>query len=375
MVCQLSDLSVESQILPMNALRVAYDRDPSQCKSRRQVDVSTRVLLPDGRDMRVSERFWTSWASMFGLSRSVFDYFTPEEVFDRITRTRGDNVRVTFEQPVSHIGGRLLSCTKPGKPLLPKTHAERLIDQFAGEGVSYADGVVTARFDCPFPLDFEIAGDGFKTQFHMAMPIDGYGLPSAYLALLRLVCSNGLIGVTPAFRTTFQLGRNETDLDAVLRRAMETFSNEEGFRSFRDRVESATCSWASLHEAMSLRKTLSRALTGRQAADGNASPLLEEFDRTCGDPLGFYGLSGQEELSARKARTLPVESTVYDMLNFASEVATHHLANKGAKDRVNAWVGQALVGEYDLEGTAETCPDFRDFFLDQSPSAPASPAA
>jgi hypothetical protein len=126
---------------------------------------------------------------------------------------------------------------------------------------------------------------------------------------------------------------------------------------------------------MSLRKTLSRALTGRQAADGNASPLLEEFDRTCGDPLAFYGLSGQDELSARKARTLPVESTVYDMLNFASEVTTHHLANKGAKDRVNAWIGQALVGEYDLEGTAETCPDFRDFFLAQPPSAPASPAA
>jgi len=372
---KLDNLTIGSQTLPLNALRVEYhDRKPEDCKSRREVNWATRVVLPDGRRLYVSDRFWLSFSSLFGLSQSVFSYWQPEEVFQRITEVKGDTVRVAFEeiQGSDVTDGRLLSCTKPDKPLLRVNQTRRLVEQFGGRGLSYGNGIVTARFDCPFPMEFEIGGDGFRTQFHMEMPLDGYGLPSAYLALLRLVCSNGMVGVSPAFKTTFQLGKNERDLDVVLRRAFQTFNDEEGFHSFRQRVESATRSWASLHEALGLRKILSRVTTGQNTAESDSNEILQKFDNFCGNPLGFYGLSGQEELSARKAKSIPVRTTMYDLMNYASEAATHHLHRRVARDRVNAWIGGKVTGEYDLEGTVDVFPEYRDYFL-QNPALAETP--
>ena len=362
----LDGLSIGSQTLPLNTLRVEYeDRKPEECKSRAEVNWATRVVLPDERRLYVSDRFWLSFSSLFGLSQSVFSYWKPEEVFDRITQVKGDTVRVAYEELAGSdvIDGRLLSCTKPDKPLLRVDQAQGLVDQFDGKGLSYGNGIVTCRFDCPFPMEFNVGGDDFRTQFAMEMLLDGYGLPSAYLALLRLICENGLIGVTPAFKTTFQLGNNETDLNLVLRRAFQTFNNEEGFHSFRQRVHSASRSWASLHEALGLRKALSRATTGYKAAESAGNELLDRYDALCGDPLSFYGLSAREELSTRKAKSIPVQATVYDLMNFGSEAATHHLHRRVAKDRVNAWIGQRIVGEFDLESTVDIFPDYADYFL------------
>jgi len=74
----------------------------------------------------VSDRFWLSFSSLFGLSQSVFSYRQPEEVFDRITQVKGDTVRVAYEElPGSDvIDGRLLSGTNPAKPLLRVDQAQ-----------------------------------------------------------------------------------------------------------------------------------------------------------------------------------------------------------------------------------------------------------
>ena len=69
--------------------------------------------------------------------------------------------------------------------------------------------------------------DDFRTQFNLELPVDGYGLPSAFLGLLRLVCTNGMIGMQPAFKTVFQLGKGDDDLSSALTRIMATFNNEE----------------------------------------------------------------------------------------------------------------------------------------------------
>jgi hypothetical protein len=116
---------------------------------------------------------------------------------------------------------------------------------------------------------------------------------------------------------------------------------------------------------LGLRKALSRATTGRQTAEATTNELLERYDALCGDPLGFYGLSAREELSVRKAKSIPVQATIYDLFNFASEAATHHLHSRGAKDRVNVWIGQRVTREFDLEGTVDIFPDYADYFLAQ----------
>ena len=176
-----------------------------------------------------------------------------------------------------------------------------------------------------------------------------------------------MVAMSPAFKTGFQLGKDNTSLLPLLQRAMMTFNNEEGFHALRQRVDSATGSWASLNEAKKLRACLGQAATADGLDAKRRAELLLEFDTACGDPLGTYGLSGHEELSVRRARSIPVEATIYDLMNFASEAGTHHFKSLGSRNRINAWIGESLTQEYDLEGTVASFPDFKDYFLNRRP--------
>ena len=59
---------------------------------------------------------------------------------------------------------------------------------------------------------------------------------------------------------------------------------------------------------------------------------------------------------------------VYDLLNFASEVATHATTPAEAR-HLQSWIGSTLADEYDLEGTAEHAKEFADLLLDGGGSA------
>ena len=343
-----------------------------ECKSRREIDTVTRIILPDGRRMRVSDRFWSSFSSLHNLGRSTFTYFDHPEVFERITQKTGNHVRLAFE--ATDDGGRLLSCTNPAKPLLRLDEARDLVSRFDGIASAYANGVVAATFDCPFTANFKIGGDDFRTQFHVQMPVDGYGLPSSFLALLRLVCSNGMVAMSTAFKTTFQLGKESTSLQTVLERAMVTFNNEEGFHAIQQRMESSTTSWASLNEARRLRGCLATAALQEGMPPLLRDQLLHEFDDACGDPLGIYGLTSQDEVSVRRARAIPVKATVYDLVNFATETTTHHLHDPIARSRIYGWVGDAITQEYDLEGTVTQFPDYADYFTARGQAINNDPA-
>jgi len=372
MVSAMTDLSrikIDTMVLPMDSLSVDFIRSPDDCKSRAEVDRNTRMVLPDGRRLEVSNRFWNSWCSLQNQGRSVFDLFSHAEVFSRIVAERGDRVRIAIEtydnknDVNGKLDGRLLSCTNPTKPVLPVSNAANLVFAYDGRSAQYEDGIVTAIFDCPFPTPYNIAGDEYKTQFAMQMPVDGYGMPQSYLALLRLICTNGMIGMTKAFKTSFQLGRGEHNIHEVLNRAMTTFSAEEGFHSFKLRMEAASQSWASLGEAGKLCTMLNKSMHDDNMPVPRRVNIIEKFDELCGDPLKYYGLSGRQELSARRARTIPTRATIYELMVFASEVATHELDRVGTKNNVNSWVGESVANEYDLEGSCQEFPDWKDFFV------------
>lgn len=83
-----------------------------------------------------------------------------------------------------------------------------------------------------------------------------------------------------------------------------------------------------------------------------------------GDTSRLYGLANLDALSAKRQRTLPVRCKVYDLLNFASEVATHHADEYGSRSS-QAWLGSLVSGEYDLENSCDSFDDFQAFFLDR----------
>jgi hypothetical protein len=58
-----------------------------------------------------------------------------------------------------------------------------------------------------------------------------------------------------------------------------------------------------------------------------------------------------------------VKCRVYDLINFASEVATH-VAEPADSRLLQSWIGSTLAEEFDLEGTADQAKEFADLLLE-----------
>jgi len=338
--------------------------------------IGVREVSLDGESVRPSNRFWTSLHLRFGFTSNIFRYFNHAEVFQRISEVApNDRIRWCLER-----GGngenRLLAVTNPTAALMPHDDLVDLLQRYDTTEMDYSDGVVRSRHTPRMSGTFQVAGDGFQNKFILDTPIDGFGRPSVYLSLLRLVCSNGAVGYSPAFRSELSVGKGDDGAAFALTRVLDGFNNEDGFAALRQRFESATKSWASVYEVNRLYKLLARLhnrgeIKGKAAvpalgedgvADCSRSSLFHAYHEMTGDLTRIYGLANLDTLSVKRQRTLPAACRVYDVLNFASEVATHHATEMGNR-HAQAFIGDLISGEYDLEGTVDQFSDWRDFFI------------
>ena len=340
----------------------------------------TRVKLKD-RSLRPTKRFWNSLHLRFGFTDNIFRYFSHQEVFQRIAeRAPNDELRYCIEDD-GNGDAKLLGVTSPTAPVIRHEELADLLKKHGSSETRYHEGMVTSRHD---PRNaggpFQINGDGFEQKFVIDTPIDGFGRPAVYLSMLRLICSNGMIGYSPTFRSELSVGKSEQGVTFALLRVLEGFNNEEGFAAMRQRFESAANSWASVAEVNKLYKVLTRlhsqqgirtqAPIGAKGGDGaelmdRSSPLFSSFHKMTGDLSQIYGLANLNSLSIKRQRTLPTACRTYDLINFATEVATHHATESGNRS-LQAYVGDLISHEYDLEGTAEQFADWRDFFIGSS---------
>lgn len=344
-------------------------------KRRRRRPV-TQVSI-DGEPFQPSERFWTSLYIRYGFSKSFFNYFTHEEVFSRIADVSpNDRMRFCIERDQKTGQGQLLAVSNPAKSVVRHDELMELLELYQGNRIVYHNGVVESHHVPRMGGNrFKIAGDEFANRFVLQTPIDGFGLPNIYLSLLREVCSNGMVGMGKTFRSQIAVGKGQDATSFSLMRALDGFGNDEGYAALRQRFESAATSWASVHESLSLYNLTAKMLGRKQVgSDGgqtrpdgdysvsSGSSLLKSFHKMTGDISSLYGLANLDALSVKRQRTLPVDCKVYDLLNFATEVATHHAQPEGARE-MQAWVGTLLSNEYDMEGTTDNFGDFRDFFV------------
>lgn len=342
----------------------------------RDLRVITRPHHKDGREVAAgievggevyepTRRFWQSLFHRFGLTGNIFRYFRYDEVFTRVVESNPDSrLRLCAEQ---HPNGRrrLLAVSNPRRPVLGYDDAIGLLRRYSngdgsgavGNGLSYHDGVISSsHVPRSGEHGFDIGQDRFNNRFIVEVPVDGYGQPRIYLSLLRQVCSNGAVGYSRAFRSDVRVGE---DAAYTLERALGQFDHDEGFAALRQRFESAQKSWASLHETLTLQRVLGRA---GGIGGGGGSRYQGELDRVAGDLHALYGLANLDSLSVKRQRVLPAKCRVYDLINFASEVATHRASAEGRKG-LQAYIGTLVSDEYDLEGTAERVPEFKDLFL------------
>ncbi len=336
------------------------------------------VLLND-EPVLTSNRFWNSLHLRFGFTSNIFRYFSHEEVFNRISAVApNDRIRWCLER--TNGVGLLLGVTNPQAAVMPHDDLMSLLGRYETQEVTYSKGVVSSQHSPRLDVPFQVAGDGFQNRFVLDTPIDGFGRPSVYLSLLRLRCSNGAIGYTPAFRSELSVGKGDDGVNFALTRVLDGFNNEEGFAALRQRFEASAKSWASVSEVMKLYRTLTRLhnrgeirskkkIVGNDgASETDGSPLFHAFHKMTGDLTRIYGMANLDTLSVKRQRTLPAACKVYDLLNFASEVGTHHATTEGNRD-AQAYLGDLISGEYDLEGTCDQFSDWRDFFVGSGATA------
>jgi hypothetical protein len=394
MKSDLKNVRFEYQNVPINEFVVhkKADRETGTLVNRLE------AVEVNGERHKPTSRFFTSLFARFGFNKSFFKYFDYDEVFTRIAErdAGGEQVRVCVERSVDDVGqpqSRLLAATNPARPIVGYDELIDKLQAYHGESISYADGIVESTHMPRASSNALMVGDDVHSnRFLISCPVDGYGLPNIYLALLRQVCSNGMIAMSKAFRSSITLGRGDDNVSFAITRALDGFNSDEGFAALRQRMESAGKSWCSVNEANSLYKLLvglhsQKAVVGSDGAALTASPTVRQslnryqsaykalddenkvssrimtaFHGLTGDTTRLYGLANLDSLSIKRQRTLPVDCTVYDAINFATEVATHY-AQPDAARRLNAWVGTLVSNEYDMEGTRDQFDEFADFHI------------
>jgi hypothetical protein len=329
-------------------------------------------VVIDGESIAPTSRFWTSLYARFGLNKAFFRFFDHAEVFQRVAEVDTTGmVRVCIERRGTG-DSRLLAATGLNKPVVIYDDLLELLDKFnVQEGISYHNGIVTSTHEPRVgATKFSLAGEDFSNKFVLHCPIDGFGNPNVYLSLLRWVCSNGMVGYANSFRTILALGAGGDNIRYTLSRTLDSFSNDEGYAILRDRFETAANSHASLREQQQLYSIimqlqndpkLKQTLGGGSASA--AEVLAKRYEDMTGKPYDLY-YREPNMLSEKRQRTLPVECRVYDMMNFATELATHNLSEGGGRE-LQAWVGNMLSNDYDLEDSCDQFDGFRDFFIQQ----------
>jgi hypothetical protein len=367
--------------VPINDLAVELTEDEATGKP-----VVESVVVA-GEPMQPTSRFWTSLFARYGFNKAFFKYFNHAEVFDRIHKHEAnDRMRVCVER--SERGDNLLAVSSPTRPVVTHSNLMELLNRYDGQSITYHGGIVESTHTPRSGSNrSEILGDLHDNQFVLQTPIDGYGMPSMYLSMLRLACLNGVVGYHKLFKSTLALGKEASDTIPSLTRALEGFSSDEGHAALRSRIKSSGSSWLSIYESQQLYKLvvklLAQGLLTNSPVQGTAvydylvsdakeqefgenavgSPIIKAFHKMTGDPAEAYGLANLDGLSPKRQRTLPVKCTVYDALNFATEVATHYSDSDGSR-QMQAWVGRIISEEYDMEGTKEQFTDFADFMID-----------
>jgi len=337
-----------------------------------------RGVVVDGESIRPTDRFWTSLYSRFGLNKAFFKFFDHTEVFQRVADVDPTGmIRICVERDTATGDARLLAATGLNKPVVVYDDLLELLENFnVQEGISYDNGIVTSTHAPRVGSNpFSLAGDKFSNKFVLHCPVDGFGSPNVYLSLLRWICGNGMVGYANSFKTALSLGAGGDNIRYTLARTLDSFNNDEGYAVLRDRFETAANSHASLREQQQLYKVLLNLQNDTKLRQtiggGNASPaevLMKRYEDMTGRPYDMY-YRDPNMLSEKRQRSLPVECRVYDMMNFATELATHNLTTPSAR-QLQAWVGNMLSGEYDLEDSCDQFDQFRDFFVKEKVGAP-----
>jgi hypothetical protein len=174
-----------------------------------------------------------------------------------------------------------------------------------------------------------------------------------------------MVAMDKAFQSRIHIGKKDGHVSHSIVRHLQGYGNDEGYSAIRQRIASAQTSRASLFEVTDLYNKLIKVkdhlsleapdvehdtLIRQEHGMSNRFSITRSLVDMAGDVSSLYGLASSSMVNVKKLKTLPAKCNVYDLINFATEVATHHAETAGARS-LHGWVGGLISNEFDLEGT------------------------
>jgi len=334
-------LSPVTHEIELQDLKIVRTKTGETEKDKFAVQIGNNQYVP-------TQRFWSSFGSRFLINRDMFRFFEPEEVLERVIALNSKQSKENQAIKVTSYNGELFAMVDAKKQIFTLDQVKEILES-AGSNVA-----PRSRFDktkneveivgASFLLDrefdgmsFKIGNEEFRCRTRFDIPIDGYGDASAVAGLTRLACINGMIASTNISETVLRL---QGDILGSLRRAVDTYQNDDGFRAAELRTRIAMETVASVNEVMYCRKALS---------DKHGS-LLPKFDKITGDLSTRYGKTSFNSLSDRKKSLVPSEVSVFEVINCLTETASH-LSRPEERISLDRAIHYMLgKREFDLEG-------------------------
>jgi hypothetical protein len=238
--------------------------------------------------------------------------------------------------------GQALGLTpNKGLPMPIKFIENVLHDDRRLQEVEYGNGVLSALLDLDDP--WEVPNDStYHVRVRCRVPVDGVGMPDMSLATWRQVCSNGAVAESPLFRTKMEIRDNSGE---HFRRLLASFSNPSGVEALQSRMGEAAGTKASVGEVILLEGMIKRSVANTR----NQMLLRERLDEIAGNPCVRYGVTDLANIGQKKRPLLPVGCSVADLLNFASELVTHHAELLKPDSTLHSFAGTLLSKGFDLE--------------------------
>ena len=312
-----------------------------------------KALEIEGEQYKPSQRFLKGMAQRMKVPLSVFELFTPLEVIRRAAERVPDlQLRLTVDREKRQA---LALIEDKGVPM-PAGNIEIIMKEDRRlQDFDYHDGVITGRFDLGEAWD--IQGDSkYGVHISTEVPVDGMGTPEATLATWRQVCSNGAVAEAPMFRTKMEVKDNSGE---HFRRLLRSFSNPRGVELLHERLIAANGTKASVDEVFQ-----AESFIRRQVRDARHQMLLcERLQEVADNPCVRYGVTDLGAIGERRRGLLPTGASVADVMNFVSELNTHHgelLKNQTAADGL---LGDFYARSYDLEEMYPHAHSASNFYL------------
>ncbi len=303
-------------------------------------ETKIKSLVIDNSAYKLSDRFYKTLAGELGIPYGVFGFFTPLEVMERAAAKVPDlQLRVTVDTE----GRQALGLTQNKGLPMPINYIENVLHNDKRlTDVEYGDGVLSAMLDLDDPWD--VPNDStYGMRVRCRVPVDGVGMPDMSLATWRQVCSNGAVAETSLFRTKMEIKDNSGE---HFRRLLASFSNPSGVEMLQERICNAAETKASVGEVVLLEGLIRRSVANAR----NQMLLRERLNDVADNPCVRYGVTDLANIGQKKRPLLPVGCSVADLLNFASELGTHHSELLKSDSTLQSFSGTLLSKGFDLEG-------------------------